>query len=97
MDQDSKTITVIVAGRPYPLRVKENEEASVRNMVAEVTAVFNEFRMKYKDRDEQDCLVMTLLTMAADLRNTRKAVEAATDKGLSERIDQLDDLIEALL
>jgi len=97
MADETRTITVVIAGRPYPIRVKDSEEPSLRKMIAEINAKFNEFQITYADRDKQDCLVMTLLTYADALRAARQA--AATELGgeLAQRLRGLEALVEEML
>jgi len=72
---DTNPILVVVAGRPYPLRVEARDEEGVRALVDEINERFNDFQVKFSDRDTQDCLVMTLLTYADELRSEgRKAI-----------------------
>ncbi|MEL6140843.1 MAG: cell division protein ZapA [Bacteroidota bacterium] len=97
MAEEVKSITVVIASRPYPIRVRKSEEAGLRRLVAEINAKFNEFQIKYSDRDKQDCLVMTLLTYASELRAARHA--AATELGgeITQRIKDLEQLVDAML
>ena len=95
--QDNKPITVVIAGRPYPIRVAELEEKGLRVLVAEINERFNDFQIKYRDRDKQDCLVMTLLTYASELRSAREQAVSGSDQALSQRLAQLNDLVEGML
>ena len=95
--QDTKPITVVIAGRPYPLRVSEREEAGLRALVTEINNRYNDFQIKYRDRDKMDCLVMTLLTYATELRNARQMADNATDVVLSKRLEQLNELVDGML
>ncbi|MEM9835362.1 MAG: cell division protein ZapA [Bacteroidota bacterium] len=97
MPEIAKTITVVIAARPYPIRVKESEEPGLRKLVAEINAKFNEFQVKYHDRDKQDCLVMTLLTYASELRAARQAAEAELGGELTKRIADLEHLVDNML
>jgi cell division protein ZapA len=93
----SRTITVVIAGRPYPLRVKESDEAGLRKMVAEINAKFNEFQVNYGTRDKQDCLVMTLLTYASELRTAREAAMPGGGGELLNRLHSLEKLLDGML
>lgn len=95
--QDTKQITVVIAGRPYPLRVTEREESGLRQLVQEINERFNDFQIKYADRDKQDCLVMTLLTYASELRSARQLADATDGGELAQRLAQLDALVEGML
>ncbi|MEM7572296.1 MAG: cell division protein ZapA [Bacteroidota bacterium] len=101
MDQPSadttKSITVVIAGRPYPLRVNASEEAGLRKLVSEINERFNDFQIKYTDRDKQDCLVMTLLTYASELRTARKAASVHAGGEIGQRLAELESLVDAML
>lgn len=97
MPETTRTITVVIASRPYPIRVKGSEEPGLRKLVAEINSKFNEFQVKYHDRDKQDCLVMTLLTYASELRAARLAAEAELGGELTQRLTELEQLVDAML
>ncbi|MEL6394131.1 MAG: cell division protein ZapA [Bacteroidota bacterium] len=101
MDQNqtdsTKSITVVIAGRPYPIRVNIQEEAGFRELVAQINKRFNDFQIKYTDRDKQDCLVMTLLTYASELRSARKAASVHAGGEIGQRLAQLEDLVDSML
>ena len=93
----SRAIQVVIAGRPYPIRVTGAEEAGLRQLVTEINNRFNDFQIKYSNRDAQDCLVMTLLTYANELRSARELADTSTDGALSKRLIVLDRLVEGML
>ena len=106
-DKELKNITVLIAGRPYPLRVEEADEASMRQIVKEVNDKINDFQLNYNKKDKQDCLSMALLTYAVDLHKWRTGKQQAADQGipeddaaldaLSDKIEQLDQLLDSFL
>jgi cell division protein ZapA (FtsZ GTPase activity inhibitor) len=105
-DKELKNITVLIAGRPYPLRVEEADEASMRQIVKEVNDKINGFQLSYNKKDKQDCLSMALLTYAVDLHKWRTGKQQASgqdtpeDAGLlalSNKIEQLDQLLDTFL
>ncbi len=94
---DTNPILVVVAGRPYPLRVETRDEEDVRALVNEINERFNDFQVKFSDRDTQDCLVMTLLTYADELRSARKMADTSLEGELASRLKALDVLVEGML
>ena len=94
---DKNSILVVVAGRPYPLRVEAQEEDDVRALVKEINERFNDFQVKFSDRDTQDCLVMTLLTYADELRSARNLADTSLDGELAHRLKALDAIVEGML
>jgi cell division protein ZapA len=90
-------ITVIVAGRPYPLRIKAADEPAVRKIVKEVNDKITNFQSAYQGRDKQDGLSMTILTYAFDLYKLRKEQPLANEPGMASQLDRIDDLLDQLL
>lgn len=98
-EKDTTNITVLIAGRPYPLKIKAGDEASIRKIVKEVNEKVNRFQLNYTKKDKQDCLSMALLTYAVDLHKTRQdqPSEPGIHPDLSDKIQQLDSLLDNLL
>lgn len=93
------SITVLIAGRPYPLRVKAADEAAIRRIVKEINEKVNRFQLNYTKKDKQDCLSMALLTYAVDLfklRQNGRGMSDDFDQTMS-KIEQLDELLDHLL
>jgi len=105
MEENGLTnITVLIAGRPYPLKIKDGEEDAIRKIVKEVNDKINQFQATYNKKDKQDCLSMALLTYAVDLHKTQTGEIKGTtpddtplDADLSDKIHQLDELLDHLL
>ena len=87
-------ITVLIAGRPYPLKIKVGDEPVIRNIVKEVNEKINQFQLTYTKKDKQDCLSMALLTYAVDLH---KAQQAPQEDNFTDKIEELDNLLSHLL
>lgn len=66
-----------LGGRPYPLRVTEEDEGPIRQIAKELNDKINELQRSYPDRDRQDVLGMLLLIYAVDLYKV-KGGETAT-------------------
>ncbi len=91
------SIIVVIAGRPYPLRIADREEEGLRMLVKEINDRFSDFQVKYSDRDKQDCLVMTLLTYADELRSARKMADTSLEGELAHRLQALNVLVDGML
>lgn len=92
-------ITVVIAGRPYPLKINANDEAVVRRLVNEVNNKIKQFQLTYQNREKQEHLSMTLLTYALDLHKARSinAAAAIPSNQLSNSLLQIDEMLEELL
>lgn len=95
--QDSNPLIVVIAGRPYPLRVSRQDEAGLRTLVQEINERYNNFQIEYSDRDKQDCLVMTLLTYADELRVARQMADTSLEGELAGRLQALNALVDGML
>ena len=93
--QETKNITVLIAGRPYPLKIKVGDEPTIRKIVKEVNEKVNRFQLTYTNKDKQDCLSMAVLTYAVDLHKSKQAT--TEDNTLSSKLSQLDDFLDGLL
>ena len=96
-EQDLSNITVLIAGRPYPLKIKDGDEPAIRKIVKEVNEKINRFQLTYTKKDKQDCLSMALLTYAVDLHKSRQSHQKSPAADLSDKIQQLDELLDHLL
>ena len=98
-EKDTTNITVLIAGRSYPLKIKVGDEAAIRKIVKEVNEKVNRFQLDYTKKDKQDCLSMALLTYAVDLHKAQQGEpsDQGNHSGLSEKVEQLDSLLDHLL
>lgn len=94
-------ITVVIAERSYPLKVKEEDVNKIRGIVEEINDKVNTFQKTYSRKDKQDCLSMALLTYAVDLHKTHPANDSNNQEesyvDLNKKVDQLDELLDFLL
>jgi Cell division protein ZapA len=96
-EKDMLRITVQIAGRPYPLKVKSADEAPVREVIKELNDKINKFQLMYIQKDRQDCLAMTLLTYAVDVHRMRQLqIEAAETAILADKITAIEYILEGL-
>lgn len=96
-EETTKNITVLIASRPYPLKISVADEPVIRKIVKEVNEKVNRFQLAYTNKDKQDCLSMSLLTYAVDLHRNKQSVTASIKAELSERLDQVENLLDELL
>ncbi len=92
-EQDSKQLTVTIAGRPYPLKIKVNDEPVIRQIVKEVNEKVNKFQLTYANREKQDCLAMALLAYAVDLHKAMSQTAAASPD-LSNQLSRIESLLD---
>lgn len=97
--QDHKIrMTVIIAGRPYSLKVIKEDEPVILRLVKEINDKIRQFQTTYKNKGKQDFLAMSLLTYAVDLHKAR--TKTNTDfptNQLSNSLQEIDTLLDNLL
>ena len=86
-----KSIKISIAGRPYPLKVTEEEEQHVLRVVEEINEKLTELKSMYRSQEQQDYLAMTLLTYALE---RDKAM--LNDDMLSELGSKADNILALL-
>lgn len=96
-DQDSKKITITIAGRPYPLKIKATDEAVIRKIAREVNEKINYFQLSYPNRDKQDCLAMALLAYAVDLYKAKLRSDVQPSQELSVKLSGIENLLDQVL
>ena len=87
-----KSITVLIANRPYPLKINEEDEKKIREIVKEINDKINNFQLNYTQKDKQDCLAMVLLTYAVDLNKQKDTKQM---KELSQKLNLIEELLES--
>ena len=104
MSDSTNNITVLIAGRPYPLRIKEGDEPIIRRIVKEVNDKISLFQNTYPSKDRQDWMSMTLLTFAVDLYKVQATMAQPApvavpveDPQLAERLSHLDLLLAEMV
>lgn len=73
-------VEVTIAGRSFPLKVTEEEQALVLQVAEEINQKVRDFQKTYRNKDRQDCLSMALLTYA---------LEYTKVKGQTDVLDQI--------
>jgi len=93
-NQDSKllNINILIGDRSYPMKVKADEEAGIRNAAKLVNEKMKSFQHIYEGRDKQDFLAMTALLFAVELP---KQEQTQVDKEvLEESLNKLENVMD---
>ncbi len=97
IDAESLSLTVTLAGRPYPLRVLPSDEEPIRRIAKELNDKVVDLQRTYPGKDKQDCLAMSLLLYAVDLYKVKDAQTATPDARSAPILQRLErQLTEAL-
>lgn len=91
---ESLKIKVTIAGRVYPMRIKnENEEEGMRKAAAKINELVAKFEKNYAVNDKQDVLAMCALQFASLIEiNTINREEDLVKA--TEKINKLSVLID---
>ena len=69
-------VTVLIAGRPYLLKINAAEEALIHRLTKEINDKTAAFKAAQPSKDNQDCLAMALLTYAVELNRAMSSRES---------------------
>lgn len=89
----SLKVKINIAGRQYPLNVREEEEEAVRNAGKEINRLIQEFEERYAVTDKQDAISMVALQMASKLNIMKQKGEGSSTIA-NERVIALTEFIE---
>lgn len=81
-------LKVLIAGRVYPITVKQEEEERVVEAAKRINDKIKEFEQNYSVRDKQDLLAMCALNLLATDQNTDK-----NSLGLEQELQQLNSFV----
>ena len=96
-ETDSKKITVVIAGRPYPLKIQPEDESSLRMIIKEINDKVNHFQLTYTCKDKQDHLSMALLMYAVDYHKLKNQESPVSDTSISRKVKKMNALLDELL
>ena len=99
-NQDNKIrITVVIAGRPYSLKVKAEDEPVILRLTKEINDKIRQFQTTYTIKDKQDLLAMTLLSYSVDLHKarTKTTTNQPITNPLADSLHEIDNLLDDLL
>lgn len=87
------SIKVNIAGRVYPLTVKQEEEENIRLAAKEINEMIKEYEQNYAVKDKQDLLAMCALQFASQKLElgTKTIIE---DDNFAEKLELLNNLVE---
>lgn len=90
-EQDLKRIVVTIAGRTYPVKVKQTEEKVVRALEKEVNNKLNDLQLSYQGKDMQDYMSLALLFYASYLHKAKNSDDLQI---LEDKLNDLEKLLE---
>jgi cell division protein ZapA len=91
-EQELKTITVLIAGKSFPLKIDAADELLIRQIEKEVNDRVNQLQMMYKNKDKLDYLCMIALTYAVDLYKSESS--HAQQAVLASQLSSIDAFLD---
>ena len=90
MDKETNliNINVIIADRPYPLKVAKGEEEGIRKAAKRINDKIKEFQLKYEAKDKQDYLAMSALMFTVEVIEN-ELIKKNEMNSLSDKINRL--------
>lgn len=88
---DELTITVNIAERPYRLKIKREEEATIRQAVKEINERMRGYSNTYAFNDKQDLLAMTALHFGA-LSIRLEDEKSRQEQSVIEKLETIQEL-----
>lgn len=85
-------VTVLIAGRPYLLKINAADEALVHRLAKEINDKTAAFKTAQPSKDSQDCLALALLTYAVELHRALASPEGtrpAAPKSAEKRLERV--------
>jgi cell division protein ZapA len=86
-------INLIIADRPYPLKVKPEEEELVRTVARQINEKIKELQSLYTAKDKQDFLAMSALTASVEAANLKRQSQHS-DEAVNQQVEKIFWLLE---
>jgi len=96
VSSETININVVIADRPYRLRIKPEEEEYVRLAAKTIKEKIKELQTMYEAKDKQDYLAMTALMYCVDILNQKASAENELNN-FNGKITELDGILSEFL
>ena len=94
--EEQININVIIADRPYRLKINPSEEEKVRRAAKEVNNKVKSFQSTYEAKDKQDYLAMAALLFAVEVEKGSRPAEEDNSE-LYAKLNELDQTLADFL
>jgi len=88
-------INLLVGDRTYRLKIKAEDEETVRKMAKKMNDQLNQFKSQYPGKDMQDYLAMSLLSFVTEEQPSNAQVTA--DHGTTAFLSNIEATIDKVL
>lgn len=87
-------INLLIAGRPYKLKVAQDEEGYVRQAAKDINDKIADYQKTLLTRDRQDFLSMIALQATTEVLQSKNK---ATNANIDAKLDELEILLDKAL
>src|SRR4030042_189635 len=92
---DKLSISVNVADRYYPLKVKRENEEKIRKAARMINEKVLQYKQRYSDKDVQDFLAMASLQYVIKLNEEEEKLDNGEfPDAIKELINKIDEVLE---
>lgn len=92
---EARRITIVIAGRSYPLNVPATEEETLRKVGKQIENMIKDFEQNFDVRDKQDALAMCCLKLGTNAEISSLTNEKNINAS-NERLMKINQLLEEL-
>ena len=90
-----KSLEVAIGGKIIPLKVEQEEEALIIEIVEDLNKKLRELQLMYSNKDMSDCMAMTLLTFALD--KYKQQQKESSDQQINAKLNEASTLLDKML
>jgi cell division protein ZapA len=91
---EKHSIQLKILGRPYPIKVGEDEEEQLRDAVNRINDLLSKYKEQYGNKDNQDLIAMACLQFTGKLITLEKQLN---NNNVEEQIDDIRENIDEFL
>ena len=95
MEDKMININVVIADRPYRLKVNADEEGTVREVAKDINKKVKEYQQNFSSKDKQDFLAMITLQNAVE--SAKSTISEKESGPVNDRLNALDDMLSKFL
>ena len=93
---DKLSIRIKICDRMYPMKVRKEEEALIRESAKKINEKIAEYKTQFGTNDNQDLLAVVAFDFMLELTKTKKVFEKQTDD-IKNNISKMGENISKIL
>ena len=89
---DELSITITIANRPYRLKIKKEEEETLRVSAKKIESLVKEYAKNFHFNDSQDLIAMVALQLSKDSTSLEKQI-TYRDTEMTKKLNDIDEYL----